>query len=49
MEEGITSEDIEQLCKENHVANEQLRRIRAERQVRELQAKVEELDADTEA
>ena len=49
MEKGITQDDIEQLCKENPVANEQLRRIMAERQVRELQAKVEELDADTEA
>ncbi len=36
MNEQITEADIEQLCKENPVANEQLRRIVAERQKKEL-------------
>ena len=36
MNEQITEEDIEQLCKENPLANEQLRRIVAERQKQEL-------------
>tara|TARA_R100000656_G_C3956629_1_gene129278 strand:+ start:2612 stop:2761 length:150 start_codon:yes stop_codon:yes gene_type:complete len=37
MEEKITDADIEQLCRENPLANEQLRRIRAERMVKEAQ------------
>mgnify|MGYP001189410666 CR=1 FL=1 len=37
MEEGITQDDIEQLCRENPMANEQLRRIRAERMLKETQ------------
>tara|TARA_B100000745_G_C20067723_1_gene364434 strand:- start:212 stop:361 length:150 start_codon:yes stop_codon:yes gene_type:complete len=37
MEDKITDADIEQLCRENVLANEQLRRIRAERMVKEVQ------------
>ena len=36
MNEQITEADIEQLCKENPVASEQLRRIVAKRQKQEL-------------
>tara|TARA_B100000749_G_C18145948_1_gene349753 strand:- start:218 stop:379 length:162 start_codon:yes stop_codon:yes gene_type:complete len=36
MNEQITDADIEQLCNENPVASEQLRRIIAERQKQEL-------------
>jgi hypothetical protein len=36
MDEKITDRDLEALCKENPLANEQLRRIVAERQKNEL-------------
>ena len=41
MDDKITDADIEQLCKENALANEQLRRIRAERMVTEALAEQE--------
>ena len=40
MNEQITEEDIEKLCKENPLASEQLRRIVAERQRDELKAEL---------
>jgi len=40
MNEQITDVDIEKLCKENPLANEQLRRIVAERQRDELRTEL---------
>jgi len=46
MENQITEADLEMLCKENPLANEQLRRIVAERQRTELLAEIEKLKED---
>jgi chromosome segregation and condensation protein ScpB len=46
MDSQITEVDLEMLCKENPLANEQLRRIVAERQRAELLEEIKKLKED---